>query len=88
MARYFTVKTLKEHLERLTEQGFGDRAISFPQIEEDEGYSGTYVLVNRIDTRDAIETAVYLMPFDPATNNELWDEIEEQAYAKDPDFWC
>ena len=76
----FTVKTLAMELERLCEKGMGDRVVSFPMIEFDEGYDGHYVLVNQVDTRDALEVAIYLQPYDnPNENNEKWDEVEEEG---------
>lgn len=76
----FTVKTLAMELERLCKKGMGDRAVSFPMVESEDGYDGHYVLVNQVDTRDALEVAVYLLPYtDPNENNEKWDEIEEEG---------
>ena len=76
----FTVKTLAMELERLCEKGMGDRVVSFPMVEYDEGYDGNYVLVNEVDTRDALEVAVYLQPYyDPKENNKKWDEVEEEG---------
>ena len=76
----FTVKTLAMELERLCEKGMGDRVVSFPMVEPEDGYDGHYVLVNEVDTRDAIEVAVYLLPYaDPKENNEKWDEVEEEG---------
>jgi hypothetical protein len=76
----FTVKTLAMELERLCEKGMGDRVVSFPMIEIDEGYDGDFVLINEVDTRDALEVAVYLLPYtDPNENNEKWQEIEEEG---------
>ena len=76
----FTVKTLAMELERLCKKGLGDRVVSFPMIEFDEGYGGNYVLVNEVDTRDALEVAVYLLPYtDPNENNEKWNEVEEEG---------
>ena len=36
----FTVKTLAMELERLCEKGMGDRVVSFPMVDLDDGYGG------------------------------------------------
>jgi hypothetical protein len=74
----FTVKTLAMELERLCDKGMGDRAVSFPIVETEDGYDGHYILVNEVNTKDALEVAVYLLPYaDPNENNEKWGEVEE-----------
>ena len=76
----FTVKTLAMELERLCEKGMGDRVVSFPIIEPDVEYDGDYVLVNEVNTKDALEVAVYLLPYEnPNENNEKWNEVEEEG---------
>lgn len=76
----FTVKTLAMELERLCEKGMGDRVVSFPLVDCEDGYDGDYVLVNEVDTRDTLEVAVYLKPYeDPNTDKEKWDEVEEEG---------
>ena len=77
--KYFTVNELREELNRLIERGMGERAVSFPKIYEDDGYEGDFVLVGEVDTKDALETAIYLQPPKPNDNNQLWDEIEEEG---------
>lgn len=79
----FTVKTLAMELERLCKKGMSDRVVSFPMVEPNDGYDGHYILVNEVDTRDALEVAVYLLPYaDPNENNEKWDEVEEEGNRK------
>lgn len=76
----FTIKALAMELERLCEKGMGDRVVSFPMVESEDGYDGNYVLVNEVDTKDALEVAVYLLPYeDPNENNEKWNKVEEEG---------
>ena len=77
--RYFTVKQLRDELDHLVERGMGERAVSFSMVCDDEGYDGDFVLVDKVDTKDALETAIYLLPPKPEVNNFLWDEIEEEG---------
>ena len=76
----FTVKTLAMELERLCEKGMGERVVSFPKVDTEDGYDGHFVLVNEVSAKDALEVAVYLLPYtDPNENNEKWDEVEEEG---------
>lgn len=77
--KYFTVKELYDKLGHLVESGMGKRAVSFSMVCGDEGYDGDYVLVGKVDTKDALETAIYLLPPKPEANNLLWEEIEEEG---------
>jgi hypothetical protein len=75
----YTVKTLKDQLEELITQGFGDRVVAFPILDDDIGYAGDFVLVREVDTRDQLEVAVYLGCYKPEKDSELWEEIEAKA---------
>ena len=77
--KHLTVRKLRDELNRLIECGMGDRAVSFPVCEYDEGWSGDYLLVGRVDTRDALEVAVYLKPLSVQEDTEEWNIIEEEG---------
>ncbi len=80
--KHLTVKKLRDELDRLIECGMGDRAVSFPICECDEGWDGDYVLVGHIATNDVLEVAVYLKPLDVDTDRAEWDVIEEEGNRK------
>jgi hypothetical protein len=77
-----TVKVLKQQLEQLIANGMGDRVVSFSKIDNNDDYVGDYVLARKVDTKDALEVAVYLQPFDPITDSELWDKVEAEGNAR------
>lgn len=79
MRRYYTVAELRGKLDALIEQGMGERAVSFPITEYEDGYSGDYVLVGAVDTRDALETAIYLRPLEPSADWYEWNKIEDEG---------
>ena len=85
--KYLNVRKLRDILNDLIEEGMGDRAVAFPVCEYEEGWSGDYILVDRIKTNDVLESAVYLAPMDVNKNRETWAEIEEKAQEA-LDKWC
>lgn len=79
MRKYYTVKMLRNKLNELIEAGMGERAVSFEMIDNEDGYDGDFVLVGVVDTRDALETAIYLRPTAPNENNAEWNKIEAEG---------
>lgn len=75
----YTVKTLKDQLEELIIQGFGDRVVAFPILDDDIGFAGDFVLVSGVDTRDQLDVAVYFRCYKPEKDIELWNEVEAKA---------
>ena len=80
--KHLTVRKLRDELDRLIECGMGDRAVSFPICEYEDGWSGDYVLVGHVATNDALEVTVYLKPLDVDTDRAEWDVIEEEGNRK------
>ncbi len=76
-----TVATLKEELERLCAKGLGDRVVSFPK-DDDDDYEGDFILIAEVDTKDALEVAVYLTPHSAEDNNAIWAEVEAIGEAR------
>jgi hypothetical protein len=79
MRQYYTVEQLRNKMNDLIECGMGERAVSFPITEYEDGYTGDYVLVGAVDTRDALETAIYLQPLDPSADCYEWNKIEDEG---------
>lgn len=75
----YTVKTLKDQLEKLIVEGLEDRVVAFPILDDDIGYDGDFVLVSEVDTRDCLEIAVYLRCYKPEKDSKLWKEVEAKA---------
>ena len=79
MRKYFTVRELRNTLDALTALGMGDRAVSFSIAEHEDGYLGDYILVGEVSTKDALETAIYLLPLSAEDDSAEWIKIEEEG---------
>ena len=78
--KYLNVRKLRDILNDLIEEGMGDRAVAFPVCEYEEGWAWDFILVDKVRTNDALESAVYLIPMDVNKDRKTWAEIEEKAY--------
>lgn len=75
---YYNVRRLRDKLNELIECGMGDRAVSFPIHEYDEGWAGDYILIKDICTNDLAEIAVYLTPHSPVVDEKVWKYLEDK----------
>jgi hypothetical protein len=75
----YTVKTLKDQLEKLIAQGLGDRVVVSSVYDNEDEYDGDYALVSEVDTQDYRELVVYLECYSPLDDSALWDEFEAKT---------
>ena len=78
----YTVKTLKDQLEKLIAEGLEDRVVVFPILDIEDGYDGEYALVSEVDTKDHIEMVVYLECYTPEKDSAVWEKIYDEKINK------
>ena len=74
----YTVKTLKDQLEKLIAEGLGDRVVVFPVLDIEDGYDGEYALMSEVDTQDHSELVIYLECYTPEKDRAVWEEFCEK----------